>query len=416
MGLLIFYAHRASPIGDCRDVVSNTLKSNMDASKLRAWWSYRQGLDGSQQGQTPADILKHTGWARSVGGAGPYLTLFVRGNIRRATADAALLNLEIHELPSTRGCTYVLPSEDFALALKLSQSFAGSEMKVASKLGVTEGEIDKLCAAVLQALKSGPLEPEELRSATGGASRSLGNEGKKKGLTTTLPLALERLQSSGDIRRIPADGRLDRQRYRYALWNPNPLKAFTLSGEEAFTELARRYFTWAGPATLAEFRWFSALGATAAKNAVAPLRLEPLPDSGGRLMMPGDREQLEAFQAPNEAQYVLTSGLDGLALLRRNLPSLLGPEDLPSVKGLTDLPNHAIFDRGTLVGLWEYDVETESIAWRSFGPKPAAMKNSVEQMERFVREDLGDARSFSLDSPKSRIPRIEELRKAATAS
>jgi len=29
-----------------------------------------------------------------------------------------------------------------------------------------------------------------------------------------------------------------------------------------------------------------------------------------------------------------------------------------------------------------------------------------------VRERLGDARSFSLDSPKSRVPRIEALRKA----
>jgi hypothetical protein len=34
-------------------------------------------------------------------------------------------------------------------------------------------------------------------------------------------------------------------------------------------------------------------------------------------------------------------------------------------------------------------------------------------MEEFVRGELGDARSFSLDSPKSRVPRIQELRAAA---
>ena len=34
---------------------------------------------------------------------------------------------------------------------------------------------------------------------------------------------------------------------------------------------------------------------------------------------------------------------------------------------------------------------------------------AVERTERFVRDDLGDARSFSLDSPKSRAPRIEAL-------
>jgi hypothetical protein len=36
-------------------------------------------------------------------------------------------------------------------------------------------------------------------------------------------------------------------------------------------------------------------------------------------------------------------------------------------------------------------------------------------MEEFVRSQLGDARSFSLDSPKSRAPRVEALRKAAVA-
>ena len=55
-------------------------------------------------------------------------------------------------------------------------------MKTATKLGVKETEIDKLCCAVLQALESEPLEPGELRKAVGGAVRNLGEEGKKKEL------------------------------------------------------------------------------------------------------------------------------------------------------------------------------------------------------------------------------------------
>ena len=39
------------------------------------------------------------------------------------------------------------------------------------------------------------------------------------------------------------------------------------------------------------------------------------------------------------------------------------------------------------------------------------MEKAVREMEAYVRDDLGDARSFSLDSPKSRVPRIESLRK-----
>src|SRR5258705_130594 len=203
--------------------------------KMRAWWSYRQGLDGALAGALPAAVLEGVGWARSVGGAGPYLTLFSRSGIGRPAADAAVEAMEIHELPSARGCTYVLPARDFALGLKVGQGFGNdSEMKVARKLGVTDREIDKLCSAIIKILGKGPLEPAALREETGGAARSLGPEGKKKGLTTTLPLALGKLQSSGEIRRIPVNRRLDQQRYRYALWRPNPLAKFKLSSEEAY--------------------------------------------------------------------------------------------------------------------------------------------------------------------------------------
>ncbi len=115
-------------------------------------------------------------------------------------------------------------------------------------MGVTEKEIDKLCDAVVTALEKGPLDPDGLREATGKAVRNLGAEGKKKGLTTTLPVALGKLQASGDIRRVPTNGRFDQQRYQYALWRPNPLRSFKLSPEQVHTELARKYFGWIGPA------------------------------------------------------------------------------------------------------------------------------------------------------------------------
>src|SRR2546423_271895 len=65
------------------------IKPMVDA-KLRAWWSHKQGLDGSLAGQSPAEVLDRTGWARSVAGAGPYLTFFSRAGLRRADVDAAI--------------------------------------------------------------------------------------------------------------------------------------------------------------------------------------------------------------------------------------------------------------------------------------------------------------------------------------
>ena len=337
--------------------------------------------------------------------------------------DAAVAKAEILELPSARGCTYVLPAIDFALALKLSQGFAG-EIKIAEKLGVSAKEIDKLCHSVLAALEKGPLDPEGLREAAGKAVRNLGEEGRKKGLTTTLPVALEKLQSTGDIRRIPANGRLDQQRYQYVRWRPNPLAKFELSAEEAYTELARRYFSWIGPASVAEFQWFSALGVKAAKAAVEPLKLEPIEAGSELLIFPADRERLEAFKPPKEPAYVLTSSIDSIVLLRRNLKSLLDPKDFARpvfcdrdtkpLGGLADLPSLAILDRGRVVGLWEFDTATNTIAWVAFVKKDKALQDAVARTEQYVRDQLGDARSFSLDSPKSRAPRVAALQKAAT--
>ncbi|MEO8622366.1 MAG: crosslink repair DNA glycosylase YcaQ family protein, partial [bacterium] len=232
----------------------------IDPIKLRAWYSHRQGLDGSLRDKSPADVLARSGWARSVGGVGPYLTFFARAGTSREAADAAVASLEIHELPSARGCAYVLPASDYPLGLTIAQVYGQAEVKTAASLGVHGPEIDTLCAAVVAAIGDEPLDPEAIKQLVGNAVRNLGDAGKKKGMITTLPLALGLLQARGDIRRVPVGGRLDQQRFKYVRWSPNPLRSATFRTDDAFTELARRFFRWVGPATMKELQWFTGLG------------------------------------------------------------------------------------------------------------------------------------------------------------
>jgi hypothetical protein len=63
----------------------------MANEKLRAWWWQRQGLDGSLGGSSAAKVLEATGWARSVGGVGPYLTLYSRAGVSREAASCRAL-------------------------------------------------------------------------------------------------------------------------------------------------------------------------------------------------------------------------------------------------------------------------------------------------------------------------------------
>jgi len=391
-----------------------------DRVRLRAWWAHRQGLDSTLAGADPATVLERSGWARSVGGSNPYLTLFARAGTERAAADAAVAGLAIHELPAARGCTYVVPAADFALALQVGRGAPLGEVATVEKLGVERAEVDRLGELVLGALGARQLDPAELKEVLGGAVRSLGEEGRRKGVTTTLPVALGLLQAAGAIRRVPVNGRLDQQRYAYARWTP---PESGLDDREARRALAQRYFRWAGPASVAHFRWFSGLGAADAKAALAGLALGGVGE--GLLALPGDARAYADFGVPAEPRYALVGGIDGLVLLRRDLASLLDPADaarrVPGdargtpLGAVPDLPDHAIVDRGRIAGLWEYDPDSGTIVWYAFDRPDAALLEAVERTQAYVRDQLGDARSVSLDSPKSRAPRLAALRLAAAA-
>jgi len=243
--------------------------------------------------------------------------------------------------------------------------------------------------------------------------REFGPEGVKKGMATTLPVALGKLQEEGQIRRISMNGRLDQQRYRYTRWLPNPLAQFKLSSEEAQTELARRYFTWIGPATLSEFQWFSALGVKAAKAAIAPLGLVSLDEGDERMIFPADRDALRAFKIPKKPAYALVATIDGLTLLRRAIAELLDEKDLErkmftekglvAGSGLADLPSHGIFDRGRLIGLWSMTCPANR--WRgrhSPHPTPRSRKRWHARRISCVRNSAMHARSVW--TPKEPCP------------
>ena len=145
-----------------------------------------------------------------------------------------------------------------------------------------------------------------------------------------------------------------------------------------------------------------------------------------RLMTARDLDELRSFKVPKDPQYALVSGLDSIVLLRRDLLSLVDLEDRKrsvfvdrdskELGGLKDLPSQAIMDRGRVVGIWEFGTAANEIVWVCFVKKNKTLQHAVDRMDEFVRSQLGDVRSFSLDSPKSRVPRIEALRKAARLS
>lgn len=392
----------------------------MTNAHLRQWRAHRQGLSADSKASNPREILSASGWTRSVGGMTPYLTLFSRAGIYRAEADRAVEDREILELPAARGCTYVLPKEDFQIGLAVGRNFRDAEMKVAEKLGVTHHEIEELCDAVLRALAAGDNDPASLKPIVGEACRSLGEEGKKKGITTTLPLALGRLQARGLILRKALNGRLDSQRYAYTIWNDGPAAMAEMSVDEAQTLVASKFFSWIGPATVSQYAGLMAISNKAAKAITDRLPLVPVEPGSDMMMLESRLDDFHSFEAPTEPHVSLVGGMDNLFHLTKDVRTYLEECDLNQTqvgeRGLTkigevqEIVNNCIVDRGLIIGLWEYDADRSEIAWHSFVPAFAELKTAVAQTEAYVRDQLGDGRTFSLDSPQSRRPKIEGLR------
>jgi len=393
---------------------------------LRANRSGLQALDNQTLHPMKLDsVLSLTGWVRGVGSCSPYFHFKSRFqaqncDLSRKQVDQSVANLEIHELPAARGCTYIVPKHHFGIALALAQ-FPDDEPKMDTgerNLGFTWEQINKLKAAVLDSLKSGPADPRQLKETLGDKVTSYGADGKKYGITTDLPGVLQRLQKEGRIRRIPLDGRLDNERYAYTLWEENPLADFKLTKPELQAKLAQLYFNWIGPASLEEFVWFSGFSKRDAKVAMETNNLVEW--QPGYFAFQTHSDGLANFEPENSSNPQFLTCLDNLILLTRNLALHIDDADRPLVaqiegkevpKGsLFDLDNHPIFDRGRLVGLWAYDQPNQELVYTAWGSDKDLIAQRAAETQTYIKEQLGDARSFSMDSTKSRQPRINLLR------
>lgn len=388
--------------------------------KIRAYLAHRQGLLAFLT-KSNREVLSDVGWVRSVGGHNIYIALHSRNGSNKAQTDQDAKNHQIYEFASARGCTYFLPSDDFQVGIKAGQGFndASAIRTAKTKLGFTDEDLIKLKSGIVNSLKNGALDTGGIKKELGDLVVNFGEAGKKVGQTTSLSLGLLSLQAEAQIRRVPKGWTLEAQSYEYELFPNAPVVDDSYSKDQCYTDLAQKYWNWIGIASLAHFQWFSGLGVGAAKKATDGLNLVPV--EGTDLFIHADNEaDFRNFEVPKEPVYRLITALDSLFLLRREVESLFDPKDLAGTGenekrggGLVasnDLRNHAIVDRGRIVGLWEYETSSQSLVTALFVPMNEELESEIRRTEAFIRDELGDCRSFSLDSPKSRQATIDQLR------
>jgi hypothetical protein len=96
---------------------------------------------------------------------------------------------------------------------------------------------------------------------------------KQEGIATN-DMRLTHIMMRAELDMILCSGARRGKQFTYALLDECAPDAPTLERDEALAELARRYFTSRGPATIEDFVWWSGLTATAARAGLEMVRLE----------------------------------------------------------------------------------------------------------------------------------------------
>lgn len=385
--------------------------------QARRRWQKRQGLTAAMSG-SPAEIVAATSWPRTLGGVDAYLTLRARApGLSRAALDAAIVSRELQVVPAARGCIYIVPREEVGLVLRIAEEQwrprTGRELE---KAGSSWTEVEQVAAAVEATLKKGALSTDALRrSLPKDAVRSLGEAGKKIGLSSPLPVALRLLEFRGSIERTLPGGRLDSERYEWRLAARSPFAGADLPKDAAgrLVQLARIFFRGAAPATVKEFAEWAALSQRDARIAIEAAGLEPLAIDGHADESFGFPEDREALAPANTVRllsfqdsYVTDHG--GPAVLcdpaqhGRVIP-LWGSSKRSTLGEAKHISMRPILVGERLAGFWEYDPDRRQVAVGLFDGKkaPAQVLAEAEALGAFIRDELEHGRSFSLDTDEA---------------
>lgn len=405
----------------------------LSRDQLRRVCVAAQGLTQPGPLSNPVRALEETGFVRTLGGVDVYIAARARvPGLRREELDGAVAAQQAQVIPAARGCMYLVPRRDVPISLRVAGLLSRSrDERDHEKAGVKPGEVDEVAKAALEALRErGPLTTDGLRKALpAGTLRSLGEQGKKVGISSALPGALRRLEFEGLVERTLENRRLDSERYLWRAAAVSPFDGVRLPDDpiDLYAGMAQLFFHAAGLATQKDFSAWLGIAQRDAKAAIEKLGLLPVEVEGSK----------DLHYLPEERRGLLEESGDAVALLsfEDNLIHLHGgPAFLvdeahhgaevpswgmgrPSTLGeAKHLSLRSFVADGKIAGFWEYDPDTREIAVRPFGPLSSQTQARVDEvaadLARFLTEDLGHGRSFSLDTDEELRKRTARIREA----
>jgi len=361
------------------------------------------------------DCLRQAGWLTTAGSTGVYLSVRARlPGVSRETIDrAALDGVDVVEVPGAHARPPLLvPRDDLAVALRLhSASYARHAAPLFASGRYSEAAFKAIASQVCRALDEGPQSTADIRASV-----------THPDAPELLTGALVDLAVRGVVRRYPGDGRLDSSKYLYELRHPDDRPDLDAEGDEASVarKATRLFLQRHGPAAVDEIAEWAALTKGQVRKALGSLGSEPVSIDGwtdNAWLLP---EDLRAWKSPSadDDRVVFLPYRDPFVSVRRPPAMLARRRDAPvlnadlkpvAIRDVNGLHHHAIVAGGELLGVWEYDAALERVVvrvWSSSKPLRARVAAAAAETERFIRQQLGDAKLSAVDPPARRATRL----------
>lgn len=366
--------------------------------------------------------LMRTGLLRTLGGVEAYLAAKARvPSLRRAELDSAVERSELQVVPAVRGCIYLVGWRDVPRVLRLAESLSrGRDEREWEKVKLRRRELEKVGEAVVKVLaRTGPLTTDALRKELpDGVVRSLGEAGKKVGLSSNLPPTLRLLEFEGRIERTLAGGRLDTERYLWRAARRNPFDGARLPEDpaELHGQVAEIFFRSAGLATAKQLATWSGLSQRQATEAMAKVALLPVAVEGlaGAAYALEERRELVLSGGDDSGAVAFLPFEDNVVALHDGPALFVEPEHheivvprwgsaKPAKLGdARHVAMRALVADGKIAGFWEYDPDARAVVYGLFAPVSGGARERLEgkaaELTSFIAEELGHGRSYSLDT------------------
>jgi hypothetical protein len=413
-----------------RPAAARPATAKVSLSQARAFWQARQGLDEPKKSSLE-EAVASTGWLRTLGGVDVYLAMRARvPSMKQSDLEDAVEKSRLQVVPAVRGCIYLVPRAQVPLVMRVAEDSSLKRMeRDLAKAGSSLKESEELMKPVLKVLSKGPLTTDAIRRALPeGSVRSLGDKGKKVGVSSPLPSTLRLLEFAGKIERSLEGGRLDTERYAWRVPAKNVFDGVKVpkDPEDRVAELARIFFAHAGPATLEDFAGWAAISqrdARAATSRISLLPVEVADYAEEAWVLEEDLKALETAKVSPRA--VMISMEDNYLTFHGGPRSLVDPQhyelETPlwgsgsdhTLGGAKHIMMRSLVRGGKLIGFWEIDPDKKQIVWATFDKLPAKDAKTIDREAEDVLALLvaiGHAKAFSLDTTESIKDRLKRVR------